>query len=67
MPIVQGIAAAIFFLREAAGLGGFYVGAVLIELTGQVWLYPPISRPFQYGRLAPVYVRSRSATLQRDP
>lgn len=38
MPIVRGIAAAIFFLRKAAGFGGIYVGAVLIALVGQVWL-----------------------------
>ena len=38
MPIVRGIAAAIFFLRKAAGFGGFYVGAVLIAIVGQVWL-----------------------------
>ena len=45
MPIVRGIAAAVFFIRKAAGLGGFYVGAVLIEPTGQVLSYPLISTP----------------------
>ena len=40
MPIVLGITAAVFFLREAAGLGGFYVGAVLIALIGQALSYP---------------------------
>ena len=37
-PIILGITAAVFFIRKAAGLGGFYVGAVLIALVGQVWL-----------------------------
>ena len=40
VPIVLGIAAAVFFLSEAAGLGGLYVGAVLIALIGQLLSYP---------------------------
>jgi hypothetical protein len=40
MPIVLGGWAAVFFLREAAGLGTYYLAAVLVALVGQVLSFP---------------------------
>ena len=40
MPITLPMTAAVFFVEEASGLGGFYVGAVAIALLGQVLSYP---------------------------
>lgn len=41
MPIVLGGWAAVFFLRDAAMLGSFYLAAVLVALVGQILSYPP--------------------------
>ena len=35
LPIVLGMAATIFFVEEAVGLGIFYVGALILALIGQ--------------------------------
>ena len=41
VPIALSMGAAVFFVSESAGLGSFYLGAVLIALLGQVLSRPP--------------------------
>ncbi len=40
VPIVLAMTAAVFFVREASGLGAVYVGAMVIGLLGQGLSYP---------------------------
>ena len=40
LPIVLAMAASVFFVEEAVGLGSFYVGALILALIGQGLSYP---------------------------
>ena len=40
LPIVLAMAAIVFFVEDAVGLGSFYVGALILALIGQGLSYP---------------------------